>query len=318
MHQKSFILSRTSKRHVLTALGLLAAIALVAVRPIAAAPQGVTIAVTGDISLPSAKAVSDAILAYPAVSAVLLVGDTNNGKPTPIEGYRKLYEGTYDRFIAKIYPCPGNHDEHSEPKFAGYREFWGKAAHAPEMYYSFDLGGWHLVSLDSVTFATGGAAADAQLAWLRRDLAAKPKVPTIAYWHYPYFSNAKHLGQPKMKPLVDALFAHGPALVFSGHNHVYERFAPMDSSGRKVPSTQGVQQFVLGPGGAKPVEIESEKASGPKSEKFHGGAQHVGYFTLFADGGYAFTVQSLDGKGAIEKLEQGAGNLLGGVIPAGK
>ena len=295
MHIKPSTDLRPSKRQFLATLGLVAAVLLAAAGSLAADSRGVTVAVTGDIFTPDVKVVSDVILAHPAVAAVLLVGDTDNTKPTPLESYRKTYQGTYDRFMAKIFPCPGNHDQYSEPPFSAYCEFWGQAAHAPEMYYSLDLGGWHIVSLDSVTFALGGAKAETQLAWFKRDLAAKPKVPTIVYWHYPYFSNAKHLGQPKMKPFWDAIRAHGPALVFNGHNHVYERFAPMDSDGRKVPATEGIQEFVVGPGGSKPVDSESEKAKGPKSDKFHGGTQHVGFFTLQADGGFTFVIQSISG-----------------------
>ena len=315
MPNKSFIQMQTSKRRFLAALGLIVAVVLASAGTIAAAPKGVTVAVTGDIYTPDVKVVSDAILAHPSVSAVLLAGDTDNANPTPIESFRKLYNGTYDRFIAKIYPCPGNHDEHSEPAFSGYCEFWGKAAHAPEMYYSFDLGGWHIVSLDSVTFVKGGATAEAQLNWLKGDLATKPKAPTFVYWHYPFFSNAKHCGQPKMKPFWEAIHVHGPAIVINGHNHVYERFAPMNPEGRTEPETQGIREFVVGPGGAKPVDTESDKAKGPPSEKFHGGTQHVGFFTLLADGGFVYTVQSITGKGVTEVVDQGAGNLLGGRVP---
>lgn len=138
----------------------------------------------------------------------------------------------------------------------------------------------------------------------------------LAYWHHPYFSNAKHNGQPKMKPICDALFAHGSAIVIGGHNHVYERFAPMNPDGKKAPETRGLRQFVIGPGGAKPVEKQSDKAKGPPSEKFHGGTHHVGFFTLHADGGYAFTIQSITGKGATAVIDRGAGNLLGGSVPA--
>ena len=74
-----------------------------------------------------------------------------------------------------------------------------------------------------------------------------------------------------MKPFWDAIYAHGPAIVINGHNHIYERFAPMDPDGKKAPETQGIQEFVVCPGGAKPVDSESEKANGPQSEKFQGG-----------------------------------------------
>ena len=315
MHKKLCVHLKSSRRCFLAALVLSATVMLVAPVTIYAADKGVTVAVTGDILNPDVKVVSDAIMANPAVSAVLLAGDTSNDKLTPIGSYRKTYLGTYGRFLSKIYPCPGNHDKLSDPAFSGYLEFWGKAAHGPEMYYSFDLGGWHIVSLDSVTFVDGGAKAAAQLDWLKKDLSANPKAPTLVYWHYPYFSNAKHCGQPAMKPFWDAIYAHGPAIVINGHNHIYERFAPMDPDGKKAPETQGIQEFVVCPGGAKPVDSESEKANGPQSEKFQGGTQHVGFFTLFADGGFAYTIQGINGNGATKVVDKGAGNLLGGPSP---
>ena len=118
-----------------------------------------------------------------------------------------------------------------------------------------------------------------------------------------------------MKPFWDAIYAHGPAIVINGHNHVYERFASMDPDGKKVPETRGIQEFVVSPGGAKPIDSESEKAKGPPSEKFEGGRQHVGFFTLFADGGFAYTIQGISGEGATEVIDKGSGNLLGGHPP---
>jgi acid phosphatase type 7 len=312
---KSDVWQKVFRGVVLAALALAGTVWLAAGNSMAAAEKGVTVAVTADIFTTDAKAVSDVILAHPSVAAVLLAGDTDNAALTPLESYQKLYEGTYDRFLAKIYPCPGNHDRHSNPPFSAYCAFWGQAAHAPEMYYSFDLGGWHIVSLDSVTFAKDEAKANAQLKWLKADLAAKPKAPTLVYWHYPLFSNANHCGTPKMKPLWDAIYAHGPAMVINGHNHVYERFAPMDSGGKRVPETEGIQEFVICVGGAKPVAKESDKAKGPASAKFHGGTHHVGFFTLHADGGYVYKVESITAKRVVEVVDQGAGNLLGGAKP---
>jgi len=300
----------------LFALAFAAAVIAAAAHSATAAEKGVTLALTADIFPTDAKAISDVILEYPSLSAVLLAGDTDNATPTPLESYRKLYKDTYDRFLDRIYPCPGNHDRHSTPPFSAYCKFWGQAAHAPGMYYSFDLGGWHIVSLDSVTFAKDEAQAGAQLKWLKADLAAKPKAPTLVYWHYPLFSNASHCGTPKMKPLWEAIYDHGPAIVFNGHNHVYERFAPMDPEGRAVPETKGIQEFVICAAGANPVDKQSAKAKGPASAKFHGGAHHVGFFTLHADGGYVYSVESITGKKVREVVDQGAGNLLGGPKPA--
>ena len=124
-------------------------------------------------------------------------------------------------------------------------------------YYSFDLGGWHIVSLDSVTYAKGGETAAKQLSRFKTDLAANPKQPTFVDPHFPLFSRAKHCGNAKMKPLWEAIYAHGPAIVINGHNHVYERFEPLDPNGNPVPETQGIQEFVVCPGGAKPVDKQT-------------------------------------------------------------
>ncbi|MEI8191708.1 MAG: hypothetical protein WCI75_18495 [candidate division NC10 bacterium] len=183
------------------------------------------------------------------------------------------------------------------------------------MYYSFDLDGWHIVSLDSVTFEKGGPAADAQLDWLRGDLAAHPKEPVLAYWHYPLFSRVRHLGEPRMKPFWDAIYAHGPALVMNGHNHVYERYAPMDPEGRTVAEMRGIREFVISPGGAKPERRQSKEASGPPSKRFHGGASHVGFFVLERGGAYRYTIKAVTGKGAAEVVDSGAGDMLGGGAP---
>ena len=340
------------------------------------APSSITIAATGDIDPPGAKVVSDTILAHMAqmeITAVLIAGDTNNGSNNPLESYQDLYKGTYDRFQDKIYPCPGNHDALSKPAFSGYCSFWGKAAHSPEMYYSFDLGGWHFICLDSVTLVNGdrpndgsaeaeraktkaaratakakrakdkkgkrekggkgkrgenkveGAKAEsvqgasekaaAQLAWLKSDLAANPNKPIFVQWHYPYFAHGMHQGQPKMKPFWDILYAHGPAIVLVGHDHVYERYAPLDPDGKVVAETKGLQQFQICPGGAKPIPIEIPIAPGPASLKFHSGTHHVGYFTLYPDGGYRYTIDGIESSGKTTLIDMGCGNLLGGSVP---
>jgi hypothetical protein len=301
MKSNSFAVRLTRRAALLVLCSLALALRLVAA-------ESVTLAITGDIYTPDAKVVSDALLAQKPLDAVLLVGDTCNGKTTPLEKYKDVLDGTYARFKPLIFPCPGNHDGYSKPAFSAYQAYWGQAAHAPEMYYSFDLGGWHIVSLDSVNFhdKKGGAK---QLAWLKADLAANPKKPVIAYWHYPLFSRAKHCGDPKMKPLWQALEAHGPALVFSGHNHVYERFPALDAEGQPADAAKGVQQFVIGPGGAGPIKSEEKDAKGPASACFHGGAQHIGLFTLKPDGAYAFTIKSVAKDGTTAVVETGKGQL---------
>ena len=276
----------------------------------AGSTSSVMVAITGDIAGKSTcKAVSDAILAEASVKAVLLVGDTCNMTPAPLDKYEETYKDTFDRFKDRLYPAPGNHDKLSSPPFSAYSAFWKAAAHAPEKYYSFELGGWHVVSLDSVTFNDDKAAAAKQLEWLKKDLAAHPAAPVIAYWHYPFFSSAKHCGDHHMKPLWTAIYEHGPALVFAGHNHVYERFEPMDPEGQKSPPTKGIQEFVIGPGGANPTKAQKADAKPPLPAVFHGDAQHVGFFTLSPDGQYRFVIKAIAKDGKTVEVDSGSGSL---------
>ncbi|MCX7886331.1 MAG: metallophosphoesterase [Verrucomicrobiae bacterium] len=300
----STLRNRISRRTALLALAL-----LLGLRLLTHAATPTTIAVTGDIHTPDMKVVSDVILAHKPLDAVLLVGDTINGKTATLEDYLKIHKGTYDRFKSITFPCPGNHDNRPDSGFKGYCTYWGKIAHPPHLYYSFDLGGWHIISLNSVTFREGKEAASRQLSWLKADLEANRGKPIIAYWHYPYFSRAKHCGDTRMRPLWEALLAHGPALVFCGHNHVYERFPPLDADGNTVQPSAGIQQFVICPGGAKPTEKQKPDATGPLPLVFHAGTHHVGFFVLRPDGWYQFTIKSVDSEGKTAVVDEGSGKV---------
>ncbi|HPN84236.1 MAG TPA: metallophosphoesterase [Victivallales bacterium] len=318
------------------------AIALFLILPIGLIAGDVTIAVTGDLFPKGGKYISDLILAQNP-DAVLISGDTSNAGKTSVEIYRQTYKGTYDRFFEKIYPCPGNHDGYSEPPFSGYKEFWGDKAHAPEMYYSFDLGGWHIISLNSEITKIDKQGLKKQAEWLKKDLAANPGKPIIAYWHRPFFSQSgKHGGTqggtPYMKPIWEVLMANGPALVFNGHNHIYEKYPPLDSEGKTVDESKGIQSFGIGPGtgkGRKKVKNEKEEGTeaegaddpeagdvkaGKKVRKRLNNPPHplmyddegpfVGFFTLQDDGGFKFVIKTIENDGTAKTVDEGAGKLV--------
>ena len=280
-----------------------------------AANDGVTIAVTADINPgKSAKTVSDLILENTRVQAVLLVGDAQNSGNASVEKYRTIYQGTYDRFWEKLHVVPGNHDwDHQEPmSFASYIEFWKEKAHAPELYYSFDLGGWHFVGLDSMTLLYGrnGEANARQMEWLKRDLAAHAGKPRIAFWHVPAYSSARHGPSDELqKHFCTTLYEHGPALIFVGHTHVYERYDPMDGQGKPAAAERGLHHFTICPGGATPEKEQRKDLPPPLPRVFHGNAQHVGFFTLFRDGRYQFHVKAVDEKLHVSDLDHGEGKL---------
>jgi len=169
------------------------------------------------------------------------------------------WANTWGRFKKRIHPTPGNHEYGlRDTTAAGYFGYFGVAAHEqPTGWYSYDVGAWHIIVLNS-NFLESQALGrvlniDTQLAWLSADLAAHPATCTLAMWHHPHFSSGPtHGAHPEetqpTKPLWDTLYAHGADVILSAHEHNYERFAPQTSDGTADP-TNGIREFVAGTGG---------------------------------------------------------------------
>lgn len=173
---------------------------------------------------------------------VLALGDLTYPRGRLPE-FTGCYQNTWGRFKARTYPSPGNH-EYATPGAAGYFTYWG--AQAGTGYYAVTEGSWRLISLNSNLDAAGNTA---QLAWLRKELAEHPARCTLAWWHHPMYSSGFKGVDPRMRPAWEMLMAAGAELVLSGHDHLYERFAPQDGQGRSEPA-HGLVQFVVGTGGA--------------------------------------------------------------------
>jgi hypothetical protein len=166
------------------------------------------------------------------------------------EQFAKCYGPTWGRFKERTRPSPGNHEYHSDGA-SGYVNYFGATAGDPKKgYYSYELGAWHIIVLNSECKDVGGCGAgSAQEQWLRQDLNAHPAKCTLAYWHKPLFSSgAAHGNDPEVKPLWDVLYAADADVVLNGHDHDYERFAPQDPQG-KADSQRGIREFVVGTGG---------------------------------------------------------------------
>ena len=166
------------------------------------------------------------------------------------EQFANCYGPTWGRFKDRTRPAPGNHEYHSDGA-SGYVRYFGAAAGDPtKAYYSYNLGDWHIVVLNSECANVGGCGAgSAQEQWLRQDLKAHPAACTLAYWHKPLFSSgAAHGDAPEVKPLWDALYVAKTTLIINGHDHHYERFAPQDPSGSPDPQ-RGIREFIVGTGG---------------------------------------------------------------------
>jgi hypothetical protein len=197
------------------------------------------------------------------------------------EDFAKCYQPTWGRFKDRTRPAPGNHEYHSDGA-SGYNRYFGEAAGDPTKgYYSYDLGAWHILALNSECDEVGGCdAASPQGKWLVQDLAQRPAGCTLAYFHKPLFSSGgAHGNSPQMKPLWDILFHAGADIVINGHDHNYERFAPQDPDG-KLDTTHGIREFVVGSGGKnshRPVG-----AAKPNSEVRNGDTFGVLKVTLHA------------------------------------
>jgi hypothetical protein len=166
------------------------------------------------------------------------------------EQFAKCYGPTWGRFKDRTRPAPGNHEYHSDGA-SGYAHYFGAAAGDPKTgYYSYDLGAWHVIALNSECEQVGGCdAASAQVQWLRHDLGQHNGSCTLAYFHKPLFSSGvAHGNDLMMKPLWQVLYDVGADVVINGHDHDYERFAPQDPAGH-LDSQRGIREFVVGTGG---------------------------------------------------------------------
>lgn len=162
----------------------------------------------------------------------------------------ECYDKTWGCAKARTRPAPGNHEFHSSGA-TPYFDYFGPAAGDPKTgYYSYELGTWHIIVLNSECKDVGGCnAGSPQEKWLRADLAAHPAACTLAYWHKPLFSSGSAHGDDlEIKPLWQALYEAGAEVVISGHDHDYERFAPQTPDAAPDPK-RGIREFVVGTGG---------------------------------------------------------------------
>jgi acid phosphatase type 7 len=176
-----------------------------------------------------------------APTRVLTLGDNAYPDGTTSD-YANYYDPNWGRHTPITSPAPGNHDYHTSGA-AGYFGYFG--AQAPAAYYSFDIGSWHVISLNG---EIGVSAGSAQETWLKSDLAAHPSKCTLAYWHEPRFSSGYHGSDPSFDAFWRDLYAAGADVVLNGHDHDYERFVPQDPNGAADPN--GIREFVVGTGGA--------------------------------------------------------------------
>jgi acid phosphatase type 7 len=183
-----------------------------------------------------------------------------DGKATD---FRDCYDPTWGPFKDRTRPAPGNHDWVTKG-LTGYLDYFGTAA-APDgtPWYSYDLGTWHIVVLDSMCGETGGCGKGSEQAkWLAADLGASKARCTLAIWHHPRFSSGEHGNNRGVGTFWQALYAAGADVVINGHDHDYERFKPQDPAGNE-DRVRGIREFVVGTGGS---ELRPFNAAKPNSE----------------------------------------------------
>lgn len=260
-------------------------------------------------------------------ATVMAIGDNAYEFGSPLD-FLGCYHPTWGRHRARTRPSTGNH-EYLTPGALGYFLYFGTRSAPPLGYYSYDLGSWHVIVVNSTPqvyacwppesdevppgFPTlpspgvlgpdaGRACAGdvAQQAWLAADLAAHRSARcTIAYFHHPRFSSGKHGDHFQMQKIWDLLYLNGADLVVSGHDHMYERFAPQDPDAR-ADDIYGIRQFTVGTGGAEFYAVSTVK---PNSEVIINDAHGV---IALALGGEGYAWAFVDVAGAVRDSGQGS------------
>jgi hypothetical protein len=211
-------------------------------------PPPETVVAAGDIADGTTGDDQTAALVDTIPGTVAALGDLayENGSASDFATY---YEPTWGRFKARTRPAAGNH-EYQTLNAAGYFGYWGAVAGPPTQgWYSYELGAWHVIVLNSnCPFIGGCHAGSPQEAWLRADLAAHPTRCTLAYWHHPRFSTGVVGDSPDIRPLFQALYDGNADLLLAAHAHNYQRWSPLNPTGA-ADAARGIRQFVVGTGG---------------------------------------------------------------------
>ena len=235
-------------------------------RVLPAAPQGgtdsVLIAAAGDLvcgfdtptNIPCYHMRTAAVIKQLNPAALLLLGDLQYENGSALD-FKSYYEPAFGEFKSITYPSPGNH-EYFTPGASGYFDYFngagvdsGRAGSRRRGYYSFNLGAWHIVALNSNCREIGGCGARSpQAMWLKADLAANRAKCTLAFTHSARFSSGEHGNDELLRDLWQILYDAGADVVLSGHDHTYERFKPQDAVGR-ADDKRGMRAFVVGTGG---------------------------------------------------------------------
>lgn len=214
------------------------------------------------------------LLVNAGLAAVLPLGDVQY-YCAGYQAFLQSYDLSWGRVKSISHPVTGNHEYIDTPdstgpstgcditnqSAAGYFNYFGTAAGNPgQGYYSYDIGTWHLIALNSNCSDIGGCSAvSPEGKWLIADLAAHPNFCTLAYWHIPLFSSGGR-AETNSQDLWQILYDHDVDVVLNGHDHIYERFAPQNPTGLADP-IRGIREFIVGSGGANHTSLAAIAAN---------------------------------------------------------
>ena len=221
----------------------------------------VVIVGAGDIAGGGPGAIATAELIKTIPGTVFTLGDNAYNDGTANE-FTTNFDPTWGQFKSRILlPTTGNHDYHTA-NAAGYFGYFGAAAGDPSKgYYSVDVGAWHVIVINSNCSVIGGCAAGSpQETWLRADLAAHTNACTLAMWHHPLFNIGMHGPETAMLAIYQALYDANADVVLTGHDHDYQRWAPVAPDGTADPA-RGIRNFVVGTGGVGFYDFPSTNAN---------------------------------------------------------
>jgi hypothetical protein len=223
----------------------------------------------GAVSSCRDKYTSDLLLNDPSIAAVLPLGD-NQYNCGSYGAFQASYDLSWGRLKSISHPAVGNHEyqasggtgcDAANSGAAGYFTYFGAAAGEPNKgYYSYDIGSWHLIVLNSQCETAGGCESTSQQGqWLSADLAAHANQCLLAYWHIPLFSSGG-AANTNSRPFWDVLYAAKADVILTAHDHLYERFAPQAPTGAPDPAN-GIREFVVGTGGSSHTPLAALAAN---------------------------------------------------------
>ncbi len=223
----------------------------------------------GDGSSSCRQKYTSDLLVNKGLAGVIALGD-NQYYCGGYQAFLQSYDLSWGRVKSITHPAVGNHEfltaggtgcTAANQGAAGYFQYFGAAAGLPgQGYYSYNIGAWHLIALNTNCSEAGGCGAtSAQGKWLQADLAANKNYCTLAYWHIPRFSSGGRANANSQK-FWDQLYAADADVILAAHDHLYERFAPQTPSGVADPA-RGIREFIVGTGGANTTSLTAIAAN---------------------------------------------------------